>query len=172
MTRKLTDEQVQAINARRLLKLEFISINGVKVNVKVGQYGLSDKWDVDCRVNKVNENKQFTTKDEAIAYAEKLLNEKYCWLPQNNGWVMSSEVITYKTAGKVLELLTLANFNNYMFYEEQYGGKGDWYSTCGQTSGNDCMPCHFQFGEDYQFTIPADSPIWDAVAGVERWEVK
>lgn len=175
MTQKLTDEQVQAIknlfedDKGRINYYVFCGNINKQIDVRVyaTQYGTEYSVSAGTDSYEALGMGKFKTPEEAIAYAEHLLNQRYCWLPQNNGWIMSGEVITYKTAGKVLELLTLAKFNDYMFYEDQYGGKGDWYETCGIVGGGDCQPFHFEFGEEYQFKILADSPIWDAVKGVE-----
>jgi len=177
MTRKLTDEQVKAINSlfetarpmlyRHKYYIECGMVGDIKIQINTNAF--CNEYYVTARFGDSEPfiNKGFLPQYKAIAYAEHLLNQRYQWLPQNDGWIMSGEVITYKTAGKVLELLAMVDFTDHMFYEEQYGCKGDWYNTFGGTTGNDCMPRPSDFNEESQFTIDADSPIWDAVKGVE-----
>jgi hypothetical protein len=105
------------------------------------------------------ETRYIETADEAIAYAEHLLNQRYCWLPENNGWIMSGEVINLTNAGKLIELMNLAGRSSLANL---------WYNLIGEGS-----PPNRFFGtpsfESYieGITIYPDSPIWDAVKGVE-----
>jgi hypothetical protein len=179
MTRKLTDEQVKAID-RLVPQRGYTSFpipehpqikeNAIIVMLDEAHEGFAYKIEHPVFGNSkvfISYEESADYLDKVVAHIEHLLNQRYCWLPKNNGWIMSGEVITYKTAGKVLELLSMVNFTDRMFYEEQYGCKGDWYNTFGGTTGNDCMPLPSDFNEESHFTIDSDSPIWDAVKGVE-----
>ena len=169
MTRKLTDEQVKDIKDNfpdndwvflnvvgdliiRLMRCtEKASPKTVAVYLKCVGTGEFIK------------KEYFKTPDEAIAYAEHLLKQRYCWLPQQQSWIMSGEVIKFKDAGRLIELMHLAWDNDFSFYQR-------WF---------DCVKPENQPYSDYKeqhpswwdfdegLTIPADSPIWDAVKGVE-----
>jgi hypothetical protein len=164
MTRKLTDEQVTAIKK--------LSSKGASAFVEIETHNTPDiviqtieliddpntYWQVFLPALSIDV-KNFRTANESIAYAEHLLNQRYCWLPQNNGWIMSGDVINLTNAGKLLELMNLAGRSSL---------SNLWYSLIGEGS-----PPNRFFGtpsfESYieGITIPADSPIWDAVNGVE-----
>jgi hypothetical protein len=157
MTRKLTDEQVKAI--------EEVGFEGFKIpiNKKLAvvitlDYVVDDPY---WRVSFTAEYlpyKSFITADEAIAYAEHLLNQRYCWLPQNNGWIMSGEVINLINAGKLLELMYLAYASDWCEWEDV------WYAREGLCRGIG-MPTSEEWSKG--ITIYPESPIWDAVKGVE-----
>lgn len=165
MTRKLTDEQVQAIVEDRLVLCE-ISEN---MTLHIHQ---AHCFDPDTMID-LYENitylvaiypcalkeKLFTKLDEAIAYAEHLLNQRYCWLPQQQDWIMSGEVYNFANNGanKVLELMHLVPDCYYYDLEET------WYIFEGRDGGYTPSSCQFAKG----ITIPAESPIWDAVKEVE-----
>jgi hypothetical protein len=168
MTRKLTDEQVKAIKdnfpdndwvflnvvgdliIRLMPCTEKVSPKTVAVYLKCVGTGEFIK------------KEYFKTANEAIAYAEHLLNQRYCWLPQNNCWIMSGEVINLANASKVLELVNL--------YQEIYGDikllKYWYYSNVFEDpKSSNGVPSVAQLSQG--ITIPADSPIWEAVKGVE-----
>jgi hypothetical protein len=170
MTRKLTDEQVTAIKK--------LSSKGSSCFVEIETPNTPDFiiQTIEC-INDPNtywqvfptalsiDVKKFKTADEAIAYAEHLLNQRYCWLPKNNGWIMSGEIIKFKDAGKVLELMHLA-------YADDWDEREDvWYSTESTLNGivtktkQIGMPTSQQWSKGV--TIYPESPIWDAVKGVK-----
>jgi hypothetical protein len=164
MTRKLTDEQVKAIKelnqkgASAFVKIQIKE--GLNIIVQVVGFDTEpyQNWQVFLSLD--NENEQFFVKvDEAIAYAEHLLNQRYVWLPQQTSWIMSGEVINLTNAGKLIELMNLAGRSSLANL---------WYNLIGEGS-----PPNRFFGtpsfESYieGITIYPDSPIWDAVKGVE-----
>lgn len=172
MTRKLTDEQVQAIVEDRLVLCE-ISEN---MTLHIHQ---AHCFDPDTMID-LYENitylvaiypcalkeKLFTKLDEAIAYAEHLLNQRYCWLPQQQAWIMSGEVYNFANNGanKVLELSLIAWQNG--FKED----KEDWFFAEFNNEGKVYQEIHGGFPSVELIkgvTIPAESPIWDAVKEVE-----
>ncbi|CAB4139339.1 hypothetical protein UFOVP338_32 [uncultured Caudovirales phage] len=169
MTRKLTDEQVKAIEA--LTKKGAIDSLKIEINKEVnilvqprGLYSEPEKT-LSVVVLPMGSNLPsniFKTPDEAIAYAEHLLNQRYCWLPQNNGWIISGEVINLTNAGKLLELMYLA---------KQAGWDSiDWDNWYSATQNNRLVafigyPTLKQL--EFGITIHPESPIWDAVKGVE-----
>jgi hypothetical protein len=169
MTRKLTDEQVKAIRKMSYgstITLPLTDKLDIKIYKDYKMISGIDYW----RIQKLFNSKigysekyiEFKTPDEAIAYAEHLLNQRYCWLPQQQSWIMSGEVYNFANNGanKVLELMYLAEQNGFSFTSN------DWYSSDG-ISCNGIPPCLFY--SDYGITIPPDSPIWDwdAVKGIE-----
>jgi hypothetical protein len=161
MTRKLTDEQVKAIEVLK----EGLSFVKIPINeelaIVVQVVGFVDNpktyWQVFMPIEDIT-TQNFKTPDEAIAYAEHLLNERYQWLPQNNGWIMSGVAYTFKDAGKVLELMHLAEQSGYDFQDGEL-----WWVWQGNKYGY--SPDFKDFDEG--ITIPAESPIWQAVKGVE-----
>jgi hypothetical protein len=172
MTRKLTDEQVTAIKELSLKGASaFFKIN---INNKISiiiQYlslwqDLPTYWQVFVTLDS-NKHKNFKTVDEAIAYAEYLLNQRYQWLTQQEAWIMSGVAYTFKDAGKVLELIHL--YEEWNTLEEGF----DWYTTPDYFPAKnyyytDMYPSGYDYSEGV--IIPADSPIWDAVKGVEVQE--
>lgn len=167
MTRKLTDEQVHEINGLRQKSLgSFIKIeitNGLNIVIQTGR----TSWQV--YLSFCNQAEQrFTSINEAIAYAEHLLNQRYCWLPQNNCWIMSGEKLDYTNNGvnRVFELMMLA---------KQVPATDPWYTVNGKSYyyiGKTLITCAgiplpFQFDCNDIFMIDPESPIWDAVKGVE-----
>jgi len=165
MTRKLTDEQVKAIirlvskGASAFVKIEVRK----KLQIVIQTVDLANEpytnWQVWMNSDTETE-KFFETYDEAIAYAEHLLNQRYCWLPQNNGWIMSGEVYNFANNGanKVLELMHLAHASDWCEWED------DWYAREGRRFGIG-MPTSEEWSKG--IIILANSPIWDAVKGVE-----
>jgi hypothetical protein len=99
----------------------------------------------------------FETADEAIAYAEHLLNQRYCWLPQQQTWIMSDVVYKFKDAGKALELAHLASLNGWDDWDDY------WYTNTNHECIGEIYPDEFIEG----IIIPAESPIWDAVKGFD-----
>lgn len=164
MTRKLTDEQVKAIkalNQKGASAFVKIPINeGLAMVVQV--VGLventNDYWQVFMPAND-SPPKNFKTPDEVIAYAEHLLNQRYCWLPQNNSWIMSGKVYNFANNGgnKVLELICIGEDNHWNELEDH------WYCV-----GDGNMQAGYMIFQEFNkgITIPAESPIWDAVKGV------
>lgn len=177
MTRKLTDEQVFRIQHLELYSetrdcfttlYRFLGV-GHMLNIRKHECPVSKTihWGVYTTCSKITQPTKMMDFNEAIAYAEYLLNQRYCWLPQQQSWIMSGEVYNFANNGanKVLELIWLAEQNDFCIHRDA------WYSTDitiqGEllTVGN----CSEPTGDDYKkgVTIPADSPIWDAVKGVE-----
>lgn len=170
MTRKLTDEQVKAIR-----KLRTTSKNGVIIPHSKNHDFLI------CKMSKKDSLKNYwyfasnnlpigiryiETADEAIAYAEHLLNQRGSWLPQQQSWIMSGEVYTFANGGgnKLLELSLIAWQNGFKEDEE------DWFFAEFNNDGRVYQEIHGGFPSVELIkgiTIPADSPIWDAVKGVE-----
>lgn len=175
MTRKLTDEQVQAIIKNwknghiSHVQVPFpkipdtvlwISSKQVLTN-RENAYIEVECWEVgiDYLLEDKTINNRFYSQDEAIAYAEHLLNQRYCWLPQQQDWIMSGEVYNFANNGanKVLELMHLVPDCYYYDLEET------WYILEGRDVAYTPSSCEFAKG----ITIPAESPIWDAVKEVE-----
>jgi hypothetical protein len=165
MTRKLTDEQVTAIKklsskgSSCFAKIEIqkelhIIIQTIECIDDPNTY-----WQLFPTALSIDV-KNFKTADQAIAYAEHLLNQRYCWLPKNNGWIMSGEVYDFANNGanKVLELMWLAEQAGYDFQEGEI-----WWVWNSREYGY--CPDFNDLAES--ITIPAESPIWDAVKGVE-----
>jgi hypothetical protein len=169
MTRKLTDEQVEYIK-------EDLKVSCNRCRIRLLQSKVEeDTWHMivivkpkhgrdDNRVVRTiwGEN-NFETSDEAIAYAEHLLNQRYCWLPQQKSWIMSEEVynLANNGANKVLELMYLAHASDWCDWEE------DWYARDVLRLGIG-SPTSEEWSKG--ISIPADSPIWDAVKGAEVQE--
>jgi hypothetical protein len=167
MTRKLTDEQVKAIEAlKEGLCFVKIPINEeLAIVVQIVGYFDDPKTYWQVFISSGNSTcKKFETPDEAIAYAEKLLNERYCWLPQNNGWIMSGEVYNFANGGanKVLELMHINDHFSWFAYWMEYGIP--WFLVYDLEKLERGYPTPEQLSKG--ITIPADSPIWDAVKGV------
>ena len=91
---------------------------------------------------------------------EHLLKQRYCWLPQQQSWIMSGEVYNFANNGanKVLELICIGEANHWNELEDPWYCVGD-----GDMQTGYMIPQEFKQG----ITIPADSPIWDAVKGAE-----
>jgi hypothetical protein len=171
MTRKLTDEQVKAIKdnfpdndwvflnvvgdliIRLMPCTEKVSPKTVAVYLKCVGTGEFIK------------KEYFETPDEAIAYAEHLLNQRYCWLPQNNGWIISGEVYNFANNGanKVWELIHIAEEAGFEF------DLNAWFkSDCKYTKDFvNYYGCPTAKRLVKGISIDPDSPIWDAVKGVE-----
>ena len=182
MTRKLTDEQVQAIIKNwknghiSHVQVPFpkipdtvlwISSKQVLTN-RENAYIEVECWEVgiDYLLEDKTINNRFYSQDEAIAYAEHLLNQRYCWLPQQQAWIMSGEVYNFANNGanKVLELSLIAWQNG--FKED----KEDWFFAEFNNEGKVYQEIHGGFPSVELIkgvTIPAESPIWDAVKEVE-----
>lgn len=176
MTDKLTDEQVTAIKklnskgASAFVKIETPNAPDFIVQTVGFIDDPNTYWQVFPTALDIDV-KNFKTANEAIAYAEHLLNQRYCWLPENNGWIMSGEVYNFANNGanKVLELSLIAWQNG--FKED----KEDWFFAEFNNEGKVYQEIHGGFPSVELIkgvTIPAESPIWDAVAHVEVWEVK
>jgi hypothetical protein len=183
MTRKLTDEQVKAIKDLFVEAKKYMFCNHYFVNcgilnedkgLDVRVYGTNDltTYQVSVGVGRddVIVGASFQTPNEAIAYVEHLLNQRYCWLPQNNGWIMSGVVYNFANNGanKVLELAHLASLNG-------WSDLGDyWYSNTNisrsdakMTESIECIGGIVCSELVEGITIDKDSPIWDAVKGLE-----
>jgi hypothetical protein len=162
MTRKLTDEQVKEV--RKLNFYPFIHNMGELLTLEIRYRRASTAKSRNnfivcvCSGNEVLAQKAINTisqenADKAIAYAEHLLNQRYQWLPQNNGWIMSGVSYTLKDAGKVMELMSLTEKEDFIgFY---------WYHYKGSFFDDFPHPIFYKHG----ITIDKDSPIWDAVKG-------
>jgi hypothetical protein len=171
MTRKLTDEQVKAIEA--LTEKGAIDSFKIEINKEVSilvqprrLYSEPEKI-LNVVVLPMASNlpsNNFETADEAIAYAEHLLNQRYQWLPQNNGWIMSGEVYNFANGGanKVLELMHINDHFSWFAYWMEYGIP--WFLVYDLEKLERGYPTPEQLSKG--ITIPADSPIWDAVKGV------
>lgn len=168
MTRKLTDEQAEAIKslytkgASAFVKIVFKEDLYIIVQTVDLSTDLSNEPHFNWQVwlsSDSQSDKFFETADEAIAYAEYLLNQRYCWLPQQQAWIMSGEVYNFANNGanKVLELMHLVPDCYYYDLEET------WYILEGRDVAYTPSSCEFAKG----ITIPAESPIWDAVKEVE-----
>jgi len=172
MTRKLTDEQVKYIKEDlkvscntcriRLLQSKVEEDTWHMIVIEKPKHGRDDNRVVRTTFGENN----FETADEAIAYAEHLLNQHYCWLPQQQSWITSGELYNFANNGanKVLELMHLA-------YASYWDEREDvWYTReCiwnGQTSITQQigMPTSEEWSKG--ITIHPESPIWDAVKGV------
>ena len=104
-----------------------------------------------------------------LVYLEGLLNAKYQWLPQNNGWIMSGEVYNFANNGanKVMELMALVDDNLFDFSGIGITYNYPWFSYTNDNGasmeGTHLSPEMLVKG----IIIDKDSPIWDAVKGVE-----
>jgi len=149
MTRKLTDEQVKNVSKISFDKDLKFYIESIDKHFTIA-YADRDSYNVYLDFSSV---KKGLNKSELLVYLEELLNKRYCWLPQNNGWIMSGEVYNFANGGvnKVLELVYLAKMKG-----------GDWYCVEGVMMRGLPFPSQYAKG----ITIPADSPIWDAVKGL------
>jgi hypothetical protein len=169
MTRKLTDEQVKAIKKLRITSGKLVIISHsknhdfliCKMNKKDS---LKNYWYISS-ANLPVETRYIETADEAIAYAEHLLNQRYQWLPQNNGWIMSGVVYNFANGGanKVWELIHIAEEAGFAF------GLNAWFkSDCKYTKDFvNYYGCPTAKRLVKGISIDPDSPIWDAVKGVE-----
>jgi hypothetical protein len=169
MTRKLTDEQVKAIDSLfedDKGKLNYYVFCGnVNKQIDVRVYASQERMKYLVSAGTDNYEAlgmgKFETPDEAISYAEHLLNQRYCWLPQQQAWIMSGEVYNFANNGanKVMELATLTDDSIFKAHHV-------WYELADGTP--QCCPIPNEFTKG--ITITADSPIWDAVKGVEVQE--
>jgi hypothetical protein len=165
MTRKLTDEQVKAIKKGENVRIPYLKAPNAEgyLNILVSKISKPSRGTKPYWLVRTFDNLgDFSTAKEAITFIEHLLNQRYQWLLQNNGWIMSGEVYKFKDAGKVLELMNLAGIS---------GLKNPWYKIVGEG----CPPKSFSgypSPDSYLegITIDKDSPIWDAVKGVEAQE--
>ena len=172
MTRKLTDEQVHEIKALNQKGASaFVKIENLDTpDVIIQTIELIDDphtyWQV-FPIPLSVDVKNFKTHDEAITYAEHLLNQRYCWLPQNNGWIMSGEVYNFANNGanKVLELMHLAYADDWDEREEVWYTVESRFEKQMVVYNSIGMPTSEEWSKG--ITIPAESPIWDAVKGVE-----
>ena len=170
MTRKLTDDKVKAIEALNQKGTScFVKIENPNTpDIIIQTIELIDDpntyWQVFLPALSMDV-KNFKTPDEAIAYAEHLLKQRYCWLPQNNGWIMSGEVIKLTNAGKLLELMHLAYADDWDEREEVWYTVESRFEKQMVVYNSIGMPTSEEWSKG--ITIPADSPIWDAVKGVE-----
>jgi hypothetical protein len=164
MTRKLTDEQVQAIRDN-FPDNDWVYINvigslliGIMPSTEDALPNTIAVYLKNVGAGEYLEKDYFETPDEAIAYAEHLLNQRYCWLPQNNGWIMSGEIYNFANNGanKVLELI-------YLSLSTPFDCMDNWYTFEGRLGNSLQSSVHYVKG----ITIPADSPIWDAVKEAE-----
>jgi hypothetical protein len=168
MTRKLTDEQVFRIHHLELYSetgdcfttlFRFLDVGHI-LNIRKHECPVSKTihWGVYTTCSKITQPTKMMDFDEAIAYAEHLLNQRYQWLPQQQSWIMSGEVYNFANGGanKVMELMHLVPDCYYYDLEET------WYTFEGGEGGYTPSSCQFAKG----ITIPADSPIWDAVKGL------
>lgn len=176
MTDKLTDEQVFRIQHLELYSetrdcfttlYRFLDV-GQRLTIRKHECPVSKTihWGVYTTCSKITQPTKMMDFNEAIAYAEYLLNQRYCWLPQQQSWIMSGEVYNFANNGanKVLELSLIAWQNG--FKED----KEDWFFAEFNNEGKVYQEIHGGFPSVELIkgvTIPADSPIWDAVKGVE-----
>jgi hypothetical protein len=172
MTRKLTDEQVKAINdlfENDKGRINYYALCGnVNKEIDVRVYATQNRTEYCVSAGTDSYEAlgmgNFKTADKAIAYAEHLLNQRYCWLPQNNGWIMSGEVYNFANGGanKVLELMHINDHFSWFAYWMEYGIP--WFLVYDLEKLERGYPTPEQLSKG--ITIPADSPIWDAVKGV------
>jgi hypothetical protein len=178
MTRKLTDEQVKAIKEIHHNTIEIPVTENFSIYIKRGYDRDTPLLVVTSTDNYVKRQSFFDTDtpnecddtsgedrtDEAIAYVEHLLNQRYCWLPQNNSWIMSGEVYNFANGGanKVLELMHINDHFSWFAYWMEYGIP--WFLVYDLEKLERGYPTPEQLSKG--ITIPADSPIWDAVKGV------
>jgi hypothetical protein len=103
----------------------------------------------------------FETAEEAIVCVEEIFNRKYFYLPTCDDWVASGQTFTFKDAGKVLELVFLAQHTRWSTVN------GEWYSVSAEVLGED--KTFYRKGDpepqDYNLgvTIHTNSPIWEAL---------
>lgn len=169
MTRKLTDEQIRAID-RLVPQRGYYSIkiaehpqlkeNAIIVMLDEEYEGVSYKIEHPVLGN----SKVFIGYKESSEYLnlvvkhiEHLINQRYCWLPQQQDWIMSGELYNFANNGanKVLELAFLAGISSLL---------NPWYRVVGEGS----PPYNFNGVPSFDnylegVTLPVDSPIWDAV---------
>lgn len=163
MTRKLTDEQVKNVSKISFDKDLKFYVESIDKHFTIA-YSDKNSYNVylDFQIFKKG-----LTKTELLVYLEGLLNAKYQWLPQNNGWIMSGEVYNFSNNGanKVLELMHLA-------YAGDWDEREDvWYTTESIWNGQTIITKQIGMPTSEQWrkgvTIYPESPIWDAVKGVE-----
>ena len=158
--KKLTGEQVKAIKKGETVRIPYLKAPNAEgyLNILVSKIvpsgGRKHYW----AVRTFDNLGDFSTAKEAITFIEHLLNQRCCWLPENNGWIMSGEIINLTNAGKVMELMSIAEENKW------YELKSPWFYQCNNEYPQIFMtPKRLKQG----VIIPADSRIWDAVKGVE-----
>jgi hypothetical protein len=171
MTRKLTDEQVKAIKKGETVRIPYLKAPNAEgyLNILVSKLGKPSRGTKPYWLVRTFDNLgDFSTAKEAITFIEHLLNQRYCWLPHQQSWIMSGEVYNFANNGanKVLELMHINDHFSYFAYWMEYDIP--WFLVYGLEKLEKGCPTPKQLSKG--ITIPSESPIWDAVKEVEAQE--